>query len=158
MRLDSNAFAHEGTIPQHYTCDSSNVSPPLRWDDPPAETQSLALIVDDPDAPSGTFVHWVLFDLPPKTRALPEAVAISDRNWEGGGIQGTNSFGNLDYGGPCPPDGTHRYFFKLYALRNVLGLAEGATKQDVEAAMEGQVLASAELMGLYERNKGDQKS
>lgn len=158
MRLDSDVFSHDGQIPQHYTCDSDNVSPPLRWDDPPTETQSLALIVDDPDAPGGTFVHWVLFNLPPNIRVLPEAVAISDRNWEGGGIQGLNSFGNLTYGGPCPPDGEHRYCFKLYALSSPLGLAEGATKEDVEAAMEGNILASAELIGRYERNKGDQKT
>lgn len=153
MRLDSDAFSHDSQIPQHYTCDSDNVSPPLRWDDPPTETQSLALIVDDPDAPGGTFVHWVLFNLPPNTRVLPEAVAIGDRNWTGGGIQGMNSFGNLIYGGPCPPDGEHRYFFKLYALGSPLGLAEGATKEDVEAAMDGNILASAELVGRYKRNK-----
>jgi hypothetical protein len=158
MRLDSDVFSHNGKIPQYYTCDSDNVSPPLRWNDPPAETQSLTLIMDDPDAPGGTFVHWVLFDLPPHTRVLPEAVAIGDRHWEGGGIQGRNSFGNLDYGGPCPPNGEHRYFFKLYALSSSLGLAEGATKADVEAAMAGKILDSAELIGRYERNQGDQKT
>lgn len=158
MRLDSDVFSHDGQIPQHYTCDSDNVSPPLRWDDLPTETQSLALIMDDPDSSGGTFVHWVLFNLPPNTRVLPEAVAIGDRNWEGGGIQGMNSFGNLTYGGPCPSDGEHRYFFKLYALSSPVGLAEGATKEDVEAAIEGNILASAELIGRYERNKGDQKT
>lgn len=150
MKLESNAFSANGTIPAKYTCDAEDTSPDLRWDTPPVETQSLVLIVDDPDAPSGTFVHWVLYDLPSETRQLAEGVELGP-TLEGGGVQGETSFGRLGYGGPCPPSGTHRYYFKLYALDGPLGLKSGATKQQVAAAMEGHILDSAELMGRYSR-------
>lgn len=150
MKLESNAFAASGTIPAKYTCDGEDISPDLRWDTPPIETQSLVLIVDDPDAPGGTFVHWVVYDLSPETRQLPEGVEVSP-TLEGGGTQGQTSFEQLGYGGPCPPSGTHRYFFKLYALDQPLGLDSGATKKQVESVMEGHILDSAELMGRYTR-------
>jgi hypothetical protein len=152
MHLESSAFTHNGMIPAEFTCDSSNLSPPLSWSQPPANTQSLALIVDDPDAPMGTFVHWVLFNLPRQTASLPEHItspsALPDHS-----LEGRNDFGKLGYGGPCPPSGTHRYFFKLYALDTLLNVRSGATKAQVEAAMQGHILASAELIGLYQRSR-----
>ena len=151
MKLESTAFTANGMIPFLYTCDGQDISPELRWDEPPAGTQSLALIVDDPDAPSGIFVHWVLYDLSPETRHLPEAVAATPTLLNGG-TQGKNDFGQLGYGGPCPPSGVHRYFFKLYALDRELGLKSGATKAQLEAAMNGHILAAAELIGRYARS------
>ncbi|HEY9848758.1 MAG TPA: YbhB/YbcL family Raf kinase inhibitor-like protein [Leptolyngbyaceae cyanobacterium] len=153
MKLESDSFSANGTIPPKYTCDGQNISPPLKWDTPPISTQSLALIVDDPDAPSRTFVHWVLYDLPPETGNLPEAIPADRPILEGFGVQGKNDFGKLGYGGPCPPSGTHRYFFKLYALDRVLELAAGATKEQLEAAMNGHILAAAELIGYYARRR-----
>jgi len=150
MKLESNAFAAGGMIPAKYTCDGDDTSPDLQWDAPPVGTQSLVLIVDDPDAPSGIFVHWVVYDIPPETRQLPEGVGALS-TLEGGGTQGSSSFNRLGYGGPCPPSGTHRYFFKLYALDQPLGLDSGATKDQVVAAMEGHILDTAELMGRYSR-------
>ncbi len=141
MTVTSSAFAEGETIPARYTCDGENVSPPLAIAGLPEGTQSVAIIVDDPDAPVGTWVHWVEYDIAPTT-AFPEgAVAI--------GTQGTSSFGIPGYGGPCPPSGTHRYFFKVYALDSVLGLEAGATKAELLAAMEGHILAQAQLMGLF---------
>lgn len=148
MLLTSPAFDPGAPIPDAYTCDGSNISPELRIQDVPAGTKSLALIVDDPDAPK-VWVHWVLYDLPPNTTRVPEHVRPS-RAVPGGGIQGTNDFPAVGYGGPCPPRGTHRYFFKLYALDRKLGLAPGATKEQVLKAMQGHVLGSAELMGTYQ--------
>ena len=152
MKLESNSFAANGEIPTKYTCDGEDISPDLRWNELPSETQSLALIVDDPDAPGGTFVHWVVYDLPPQVQQLQEGVAISP-TLEGGGVQGQTSFERLGYGGPCPPSGTHRYYFKLYALDQSLRLKSGATKSQVTAAMEGHILATAELMGRYSRQR-----
>ncbi|MBD2184711.1 YbhB/YbcL family Raf kinase inhibitor-like protein [Aerosakkonema funiforme] len=152
MKLESDAFSANGTIPSKYTCDRQDFSPPLKWDAPPTGTQSLALIVDDPDAPMGTFVHWVLYDLPTEITNLPEAVP-NDATLASGGTQGKNDFGKLGYGGPCPPSGTHRYFFKLYALDRYLELASGATKEQLEAAMNGHILAAAELIGRYSRQR-----
>lgn len=150
MQLKSIAFAQEGMIPKQYTCDGEGISPPLSWDAPPEGTQSLVLIVDDPDAPGQTFVHWVLYNLPPETRDLPERLpAIADL--DNGGVQGSNDFDQLGYGGPCPPGGTHRYFFKLYALDTRLELPPGVSKPRVIDAMEGHILAAAELMGRYTR-------
>lgn len=127
-----------------YTCDGEDVSPPLQWSGVPPEAARLALIVDDPDAPAGTWVHWVLFDMPADLRELPEGGEA--------GVQGQTSFGQVGYGGPCPPGGSeHRYFFRLYALDQALGLPEGASRAEVDAAMEGHILAQAELMGLYGR-------
>ncbi|HAA30719.1 MAG TPA: YbhB/YbcL family Raf kinase inhibitor-like protein [Cyanobacteria bacterium UBA8553] len=151
MKLESTAFTANGMIPSQYTCDGQDISPPLSWDAPPTGTQSLALIVDDPDAPGQIFVHWVLYDIPPEIHQLPQAVAAQD-TLPGGGTQGKNDFGKLGYGGPCPPSGIHRYFFKLYALDRELGLKSGATKAQLEAAMNGHILAAAELIGRYSRS------
>jgi Raf kinase inhibitor-like YbhB/YbcL family protein len=151
MKLESTAFTADEMIPSTYTCDGQDISPALSWDALPAGTQSLALIVDDPDAPSGIFVHWVLYDLPPEIHQLPKAIA-PEATVSGGGVQGKNDFGKLGYGGPCPPNGIHRYFFKLYALDRELGLKAGATKAQLEAAMNGHILAAAELIGRYTRS------
>lgn len=151
MKLESTAFTANEMIPFLYTRDGQDVSPPLSWDAPPTGTQSLALIVDDPDAPDDIFVHWVLYDIPPEIQQLPQAVP-AQATLLNGGAQGKNDFGNLGYGGPCPPSGVHRYFFKLYALDRELGLKSGATKAQLEAAMDGHILASAELIGRYWRS------
>jgi len=150
FELISEAFAYGEPIPRRYTCDGDDVSPPLRWGDPPAETRSFVLIMDDPDAPMGTWDHWVLFDIPAEARALPEAVP-PDAEPATGGRHGRNSWQRLGYGGPCPPRGTHRYFFRLYALDTVLDLPAGVDKGRVMRVMEGHVLAQAELMGTYSR-------
>lgn len=150
MKLESTAFTDKGLIPSKYTCDGEDISPPLSWSEPPSGTKSLALIVDDPDAPGKTFVHWVLYDIPATARALPDNVA-AEGNLPSGSLQGKNDFGKLGYGGPCPPGGTHRYFFKLYALDTKLGLESGATKAQVLVSMDGHILAEAELMGRYQR-------
>ena len=149
--LSTTAFQPGSDIPRKYTCQGADVSPALAWTDAPAATQSFALIADDPDAPVGTWVHWVLYDLPPGTHQLPEGVAKTEEV-PGGGRQGVNDFGNVGYGGPCPPAGNaHRYFFKLYALKAKLNLKAGVTKKQVEQAMQGQVLAEVQLVGKYKR-------
>jgi len=150
FELTSPAFADGGAIPRTYTCDGQDISPMLQWSNTPPGVQSFALIADDPDAPGGVWVHWVLYDLPSGTRALPEGLppeaALPD-----GSRQGKNSWGRVGYGGPCPPGGTHRYFFKLYALDTTLNLASGATKEQLLKAMEGHSLAEVQLMGTYSR-------
>ena len=151
MKLESQAFQAESLIPKKYTCDGDDLSPPLNWGTPPDGTQSLALIADDPDAPGKTFVHWVAYNLPSDRRELPEGVPNGE-SIPNGGTQGKSDFGKLGYGGPCPPGGTHRYFFKLYALDTSLDLQPGASKADVERAMDGHVLTLAELMGRYSRD------
>jgi len=152
--LTSAAFKDSATIPGKYTCDGVDVSPPLAWSGAPAGTGSLALIADDPDAPGGTWVHWVLYNLPAEVSELPENIAKVESLDLGGARQGRNDFRRPGYGGPCPPPGpAHRYFFKLYALDTRLALKAGAQKKDVEAAMEGHVLGSAQLMGTYARSK-----
>jgi len=150
LELTSSAFAHGEPIPRRYTCDGEDISPPLRWSDPPPGTRSFALIADDPDAPMGTFVHWVLFNLPAEARALPEAVP-SEGELPDGSRHGQNGWQRLGYGGPCPPRGTHRYFFRLYALDTILDLAAGVGKKRLLQAMEGHILAQGELMGTYTR-------
>ena len=150
MKITSSAFAEGEMIPKQYTCDGKNVSPPLAWSDVPAAVKSFALITDDPDAPAGTWVHWVLFNLPAGQRNLSESVPM-DKTLPGGGMQGTSSFRKTGYGGPCPPGGTHRYFFKLYALDGLLLLSNNATAKDLEAAIQGHILAEAQLMGRYKR-------
>ena len=151
MQLTSTAFTEGAAIPAKYTCDAKNVSPPLKWNGVPAGAKSLALIVDDPDASAGTWVHWVIYDLPPTTSELAEDVPKS-QYVAGGAKQGLNDFRHLGYGGPCPPHGKpHRYFFKLYALDAMLELKPGLTKKDLESAMEKHILARAELMGTYQR-------
>ncbi len=151
MQLTSSAFNEGAAIPAKHTCDSSNVSPPLKWTGVPDGAKSLALIVDDPDAPSGTWVHWVLYDLPATTTELAEDMPKS-QYVAGGAKQGLNDFRHLGYGGPCPPPGKpHRYFFKLYALDTMLDLKPGLTKKDLEKAMDKHILAQARLMGTYQR-------
>jgi len=154
FRLTSAALKDGATIPGKYTCDGVDVSPPLAWSGAPAGTRGLALIADDPDAPGGTWVHWVLYNLPAEVSELPENIAKVESLDLGGARQGRNDFRRPGYGGPCPPPGpAHRYFFKLYALDTRLELKAGAQKKDVEAAMEGHVLGSAQLMGTYARSK-----
>jgi Raf kinase inhibitor-like YbhB/YbcL family protein len=151
MQLTSPAFGENEIIPTKYTCDGQNVSPPLKWSGVPADAKSLVLIADDPDAPVGTWVHWVLYDLPTTAAELPEALPKS-QYIPGGAKQGLNDFKHLGYGGPCPPPGkAHRYFFKVYAVDCVLGLKPGATKKEVEGAMEKHTLAQGQLMGTYKR-------
>jgi len=151
MQLTSPAFGESEIIPTKYTCDGENVSPPLKWTGVPADAKSLVLIADDPDAPTGTWVHWVLYDLPATAHELPEALARS-QYVPGGARQGLNDFKQLGYGGPCPPPGkAHRYFFKLYALECALDLKPGATKNEVERAIEHHNLAQGQLMGTYKR-------
>jgi Raf kinase inhibitor-like YbhB/YbcL family protein len=150
LEFSSPAFESGQPIPIPYTCDGEDVSPPLSWDDSPAATQSFALIFDDPDAPGGTWVLWVLYDIPGGNQGLPEAVP-AQAELSDGSRHGQNSWDRLDYGGPCPPSGTHRYFFKLYALDTALGLEPGADKARLQQAMEGHIIAGAELMGTYSR-------
>lgn len=151
LALQTPAFKPGDDIPGKFTCEGANVSPALDWGEPPSGTKSFALIMDDPDAPSGTWVHWVVYDLPASTRQLPEGVPKSD-SLESGGRQGVNDFGDAGYGGPCPPPGRpHRYFFKLYALDKPLGLAARARKPQVESAMKGHILAQSGLVGRFGR-------
>jgi Raf kinase inhibitor-like YbhB/YbcL family protein len=151
LQIASPAFSAGGTIPKKFTCDGSDASPQLTWTDSPARTQTFALIMDDPDAPVGTWVHWVIYDLPATTRDLAEGIAKQEQLPDGA-RQGRNDFGEIGYGGPCPPPGkAHRYFFKLYALDAKLDLKAGAKKSDVERAMQGHILAQAEWMGRYAR-------
>ena len=151
LTLTSTAFANGDPIPQRYTCDGADVSPPLAWSGAPAGTETFALVVDDPDAPVGTWVHWVLFNIPADQRGLGEDLPAG-RRLEDGSIHGTNGWGNLGYGGPCPPTGsTHEYAFKLYALETTLDLQPGAKKRAVTSAMDGHVLGRAALNGTYSR-------
>ena len=152
MNLTSQAFQEGQPISKLYTGDGKDTSPPLEWSDVPATSKSLALICDDPDAPRGNWVHWVLFNLPPDTNRLPEAVP-AQKVLPSGAKQGTNDFRKIGYGGPAPPKGKpHRYFFKLYALDTLLELKEGATKKELVALMQGHILAEAQLMGTYQRS------
>lgn len=146
MWIFSPSFQHSERIPSQHTCDGANTIPPLQFSEVPEEAKSLALIVDDPDAPmEGSFVHWVIWNIDPSVQEIAENSIPS------GAVQGVNDFGNIGYGGPCPPSGDHRYQFKLYALDKKLDLEKGAKKAEVEAAMEGSVLENATLMGLYSR-------
>lgn len=145
MRLTSKAFTEGGEIPNKYASDGQNISPPLAWSDVPKEAKSLALIVEDPDAPSGTFVHWVIVDLPPTTKELPEGISKPR-----GGHVGLNDWKHAEWGGPAPPRGRHRYVFRLYALDRELGLAK-PTKRELDAAIAGHVLAQASLTGTYQK-------
>jgi len=144
MKLTSPAFVDGGTIPSRYTCDGANISPPLKISDVPEGTESLALVMDDPDAPMGTFDHWVVWNIPKGTREIPEGT-------EPQGVQGRTNFGKLGYGGPCPPSGTHGYKFKLYALSKKLDLKEGASKRELERAMKGNIIEEVVLTGKYSR-------
>jgi Raf kinase inhibitor-like YbhB/YbcL family protein len=151
VQVTSSAFAEGQPIPAKYTCDGGDISPPLKWSSIPQGAKSLALICDDPDAPAGTWVHWVLYDLPATVAELPERVPTTE-TLSNGGKQGINDFKRVGYGGPCPPrGGPHRYFFKLYALDAELQLKAKATKKELVRAMEGHILAEGQLMGTYKR-------
>jgi Raf kinase inhibitor-like YbhB/YbcL family protein len=150
IKIKSPAFEDGGLIPPRYTCDGADISPPLQWQAVPEGTKTIALICDDPDAPMGTWVHWVLFNLPAEIRELAENIP-TDRTLPSGACQGTNDFGRIGYGGPCPPSGTHRYFFKIYALDTQIDLAAGAKKSQLLKAMEGHILGQGQLIGKYKR-------
>ncbi len=145
MTITSTAFQHNEEIPNKYTCDGLNHNPPLTFSEVPKEAQSLVFIVEDPDAPGKVFTHWLVYNMPPAT------LQILENQIPRNSMQGETDFGNVGYGGPCPPLGIHRYFFKLYALNTMLDLPEGAKKTEVEQKMEGQIIASSELVGLYKR-------
>jgi Raf kinase inhibitor-like YbhB/YbcL family protein len=151
ISITSTAFTENGMIPRKYTCDDRDVSPALSWSNVPQNAKSIALICDDPDAPVGTWVHWVVFDMPATAKGLPEGTT-GMKGLPAGAKQGINDFRKRDYGGPCPPSGTHRYFFKIYALDAMLDLKEGATKADLLKAMEGHILGQGQLMGRYSRS------
>jgi Raf kinase inhibitor-like YbhB/YbcL family protein len=151
VQLKASAFTAGAEIPEQFTCDGSNISPALTWSAPPEGTQSFALIMDDPDAPGRTWVHWVLFDLPATERELPEGVQPKG-TLPSGAQHGRNDFGKAGYGGPCPPPGpAHRYYFRLYALDTELHLRAGATRAQIDRSIRGHILAHAELMGRYRR-------
>jgi hypothetical protein len=150
IQITSPAFKEGAMIPAKYTADGLDISPPLQWQGVPKGAAGIALINDDPDAPMGTWVHWVLYNLPPDTNSLPEGVPCDD-TLENGAMQGRTDFGSTGYGGPAPPSGTHRYYFKLYALDTMLQLPPGATKAQLEKAMKNHILAQATLMGKYKR-------
>jgi Raf kinase inhibitor-like YbhB/YbcL family protein len=145
LKISSAVFENNGNIPKKYTCDGKDVNPPLKIENVPTAAKSLALIVDDPDAPAGMWVHWVLWNIDPKTGQIEENTVPKSA------LQGINDFRKHNYGGPCPPSGTHRYFFKLYALDSLLNLSADSKKTDVEKAMKGRILAQAEIIGLYRR-------
>jgi Raf kinase inhibitor-like YbhB/YbcL family protein len=155
LRVQSSAFAEGGEIPKPFTCDGKYISPPLAWSGVPEATRSLALICEDPDAPGGTFTHWVLFGLSPGAKELPEGVPAESRvkvgSGEESGAQGKNDFGNLGYGGPCPPKGRHRYIFRLYSLDMVPNLEPGASRAQLLEAIKGHVTAEGRLTGTYTR-------
>jgi len=150
IKITSSAFEDGGLIPAKYTCDGADVSPPLQWDAVPEGTRSIALICDDPDAPMGTWVHWVLFNLPSDAKELAENIP-TEKTLPNGAKQGVNDFGRVGYGGPCPPGGTHRYFFKIYALDTEVGLQAGADKRRLLKTMEGHILGQDQLIGKYKR-------
>jgi len=152
LTITSDAFSSGQSIPAKYSCIGRNISPPLAWNEPPAGTQSFALIMDDPDAPIGTWVHWVLYNIPSAKRELEEDLPITGKNVDPNAIYvGKNSSGNIGYDGPCPPGGTHRYFFKLYALDTTISLLPGATKEQVLKEMDGHILAQGELVGTFSK-------
>jgi Raf kinase inhibitor-like YbhB/YbcL family protein len=168
IALHSSRFANDGKIPKAYTCDGSDQSPPLEWSGIPQSARALALICDDPDAPAGTWSHWVVFNLPVQIKGLKEGVPPDDTvpvaTMEGSdpaakdllpARQGKNDFGKVGYGGPCPPSGTHRYFFRLYALDTALDLNSTATRTDVFKAIEGHILAEGRLIGQYQRGSNE---
>lgn len=152
FEITSQAFTNKNAIPPKFTCDGANVSPPLSWKDTPAGTKSFAIIADDPDAPVGTWVHWIAWNIPASNRGLDENVAPRSKLADGT-MQGINDFKKTGYGGPCPPSGTHRYFFKLYALDTFLALPESTTKPALEAAIKGHALGQVTLMGTYSHQR-----
>lgn len=146
MKITSSAFQQGGNIPSKFSCDGANTSPPLQISDVPSGAKSLVLVVDDPDAPSGLFTHWTVWNIPPQTSTIAEGSTPK-------GVQGTNDFGKSGYGGPCPPSGAHRYYFKIFALDRDLDLPSGAKRSQLDAAMKGHVIAQGQLMGRYARKK-----
>ena len=152
LQLSSSAFSPAGDIPRQFTCQGEDISPELTWKNAPRQTKTFALIVHDPDAPrAGGFTHWVAYNMPANENHLPQATPKGDK-LSGGGVQGKNDFGQLGYRGPCPPSGTHRYYFYLYALDSELKLQPGAGKDELESALKGHVIEKAELMGKYKKN------
>jgi len=147
MKISSPAFINNSFIPEKYTCDGENVSPPIQFEDLPENTQSLVLIVDDPDAPGGTFDHWLIWNIDPLAKQLREAEKLTQLT------EGLNDFGSIGYKGPCPPSGTHRYFFRLFALDSKLNLPQGSTREELEKEMQGKIIDQAVLIGLYQRKK-----
>ena len=145
LQISSPAFEHNGYIPAQYTCDGRDINPPLLIENVPAHSKSLALIVDDPDAPMGIWVHWALWNINPETKEIKE------NSIPAGAKQGLNDFRKHNYGGPCPPSGTHRYFFKLYALDTTLNLSSNTTKSHLEQAMKGHIIEQTQIIGLYKR-------
>ena len=146
MKITSSAFQEGGNIPPKFTCDAGDSSPPLRIAEIPSDAKTLALVVDDPDAPSGLFTHWIVWNISPQTNTIAEGSAAQ-------GVQGTNDFGKSGYGGPCPPSGTHRYYFKIFALDRELNLPSGTKRNQLDAAMKGHVVAQGQLMGRYAKQK-----
>ncbi len=146
MKITTSAFQEGGNIPSKFSCDGADTSPPLQIADVPSGAKSLVLIVDDPDAPSGLFTHWTVWNIPPQTSSIAEGSTPN-------GVQGTSDFGKSGYGGPCPPSGTHRYYFKIFALDRELDLPSGAKRGQLDAAMKGHAIAQGELMGRYSRKK-----
>ena len=151
MNIYSNVFKNNQMIPSKYTCKGENISPPLNWDSIPENTKSLVLIVDDPDAPMGTWIHWVLYNIPPTLNNLSENIEQNKTYIDSGMIQGINSGKYIGYQGPCPPSGTHRYFFKIYALDIAIEPVEKMTKSQILKAMENHIIAHGELIGLYSK-------
>ncbi len=152
MEITSPAFKEGTSIPVKYTCDGQDISPPLAWQNVPVTARSLALIGEDPDAPRGTWVHWVVYNIPSTTANLAENIK-AEKEFPNGMRQGSNDWPRIGYGGPCPPSGTHRYYFKLYALDTMLDLEPGAAKAQVLQAIQGHILAEAQLMGKYQRSQ-----
>jgi len=146
MKITSSVFQEGGNIPSRFTCDGGDTSPPLQIAEVPSSAKSLALIVDDPDAPSGLFTHWIVWNISPQTNTIAEGSTPQ-------GVHGTNDFGKSGYGGPCPPSGTHRYYFKIFALDRELDLSPGTKRSQLDAAMKGHVVGQGELMGRYSRKK-----
>ena len=151
LEIRSTAFGDAQMIPKIYTCQGKNISPPLSWGAVPEQTRSIALILEDPDAPMGTFVHWVLFNLPPETKGLPENVPVG-KTLANGAKHGAGTSKKIGYMGPCPPSGTHRYFFRVYALDSKLDLKSGSSKERLLRAMQGHILSEGQLMGTYKRH------
>lgn len=150
MEITSSAFENGGMIPDKYSCDGRNIAPPLEWTNPPEDTKSFVLICDDPDAPMGTWVHWVVYDIPASISKLQEGTP-PEKTLTNSGKQGTNDFHKIGYGGPCPPSGIHRYFFKLYAVDMFTDLEPGATKAQILRTIKGHILGEAQTMGKYSR-------
>lgn len=150
ISLESSVFGENENIPSRFTCDGRDISPPLLWSNLPNGTKSIAIITDDPDAPVGTWVHWIIYNMPTTSNKLDENVT-RDLQLENGALQGRNDFGKIGYNGPCPPQGTHRYYYKIYALDSMLNLVPGVNKEKLENAMKGHILAKGQLVGKYGR-------